>query len=235
MEIARVNDWLARTQPASVWGGGTVQLVADTEAEDVMHLRGVALHYDQSAHVTVGGQSLTVQVRPGAARDTLEAERLGTERDILLLHTHDMGRTLARSSNGSLSFSEADTRLDYQARLNLTVRAAVDAAAEVREGLLPHVSVGFSVAPGGGSWEETQDNCGDPQCVTLGQEIDTVVASSIRLYELSLVPQGAVIGTSVLAAQNRIRPEQAEPAKIPVTMDRIARILEYRETFGGGL
>ena len=140
------------------------------------------------------------------------APTAGGERDILLLHTHDMARPLGRTALNTLSFEDGEESVAYEATLDTSVTSVAMAAEEVRAGLLNHASIGFWIAKG--EWADIKDNCADPQCAKAGLEIYALVAEEVGLYELSLVPQGACIGTSAIAASRWAAYREDEPGKV---------------------
>ena len=204
-QLGKVNTFLTSLGTSPVWAGGTAKINAEVTDDDGRRFQpvdGVAVVYDRTVHL---GPWLNIILRAGAATEALAIATAGSERDILLLHTHDMARPLGRTSRNSLSFTDEPGRLLYAAQLDLGITSVREAAEEVSGGLLPHASIGFAITDG--EWNGVSDNCGDPTCRQTGLELDTLIAQRIVLYELSLVPQGACIGTSAIAAANRNSPD----------------------------
>ena len=203
-QLGKVNTFLTSLGTSPVWAGGTVraQAVAEGEEEDgYLPLSGIGVVYDRTVHIGW----FNILLRQGSFTESLGAATGGSERDILLLHTHDMARPLGRTSLDTLTFEDEAVRLRYAARLDLGITSVKLAAEEVQGGLLDHASVGFAVAEG--EYEAVIDNCGDPSCLKSGLEIGTIITTRAILYEMSLVSQGACIGTSAIAAANRNSPD----------------------------
>jgi len=226
---------LRAERPAPVWLGGTAQ--AGEAANEFLPIRGTAVVYDRPVHLGW----LTVLLRPGALGAAMVAPTAGGERDILLLHTHNMARPLGRTALNTLSFEDGADSVSYEATLDTSVTSIAMAAEEVRAGLLNHASIGFWVAKG--EFEAVIDNCGDPQCATVGLEKQMLIAEEVGLYELSLVAQGACIGTSAIAAsrwasyrEEESLPvtveERAESDLVAVSAHRVQQVLESARRHG---
>ena len=232
--LSAANRYLAEMRaekPAPVWAYGTAN--AGAEADGYQPVDGIAVVYDRAIHLGW----LTVLVRPGGVAAALSGNTAGMERDIMLLHTHRSDRPLGRTGLNTLSFSDGPAAVTFDASLDLSIGSVAAAAEEVRGGLLNHASIGFWVAKG--EWEGVVDNCGDPQCAKAGLEISMLIAEEVGLFELSLVPQGACIGTSAMAAarwadmESDVVEAVTEPAEeladvsglVPVDANRVTKVL----------
>lgn len=252
----RYLEELRAERPAPVWLGGTAQ--AGEIDGSVMSISGTAVVYDRPVHLGW----LTVLLRPGALAEAMVAPTAGGERDILLLHTHNMARPLGRTALNTLTFQDEKEKVTYEATLDTSVTSVAMAAEEVRAGLLNHASIGFWVAEG--EFEAVVDSCGDPQCAKAGLEVRMLIAEEVGLYELSLVAQGACIGTSAMVASRweppsfvgfqhiedevtsvdpmghykeiRGQPEEAgselEPQLVPVSTQRVGKVLRSARKYG---
>jgi len=168
--------------------------VEAAEDEDGLPIvRGMAVDYNRVAYF---GRKDRVAVAPGAAAKRLEARLASKQRDVLALIAHDPGRPIGRTANGSLKFEDTEEGLTYTLSIDTNDPEAVSAHAKVKSGVMDSASIGFFVREA----SETKMSDNSPDSPAPGEEVDVELASDIDIFEVSLVPHGAMGGASAFTA-----------------------------------
>ena len=140
-------------------------------------LTALLLPYGQTSMDT--GNPYGERFMAGAFRKTIK-DRMGSKRPLLLFRAHDHKRPVGRAE------TLKDTPDGPLAEFRLARTAAGDEALqEVKEGMLPEVSVGFRAI---------QERVGDDGAREVREA---------ALHEVSLVPMGAYSGAQVLALRDQ--------------------------------
>lgn len=161
--------------------------------------------------IVTGQESLDL----GGFREVVSPEALrsavANATDVQLLLGHNANQILARQSNGSLGLAVDNHGLRFEASLP-DVSWARDAAELIRQGLVKGASFGFKILKD--SWSS------DGRLRTLRE---------IELFEISLTPSPAYVGTSVglrqLATRSIARDESSfvSPRAVAATNTALAR------------
>jgi len=117
------------------------------------------------------------RIAPGAFTQSLK-----NNPDVLAYYSHDPSKILGRVSSGSLAIQDSSTALRFTCKLPDTSWAN-DVIALASRGDLHSMSFGFSLLPGGDTWEQ------------IGSEIIRTVTAA-TLYEISVVGDPAYKSSS---------------------------------------
>lgn len=122
--------------------GGDIERRAFAEVRAAgRRIEGYAATFNSEAKI--GG--FVEVIAPGAFRDALEG-------DVLAMLDHDPGKVLGRTRSGTLRLSEDSKGLAFSLDLPDT-QAGRDVIALAERGDLGGMSFGFTVPPGGDSWQ----------------------------------------------------------------------------------
>lgn len=155
-------------------------------------IKGTALSYGQVGYVS---NSFYPQfIEAGAASEMLAKRQDSPTRDIVLRKAHQVGTEIARTSKGTLKFTDGES-LTYEATLDLTDPDALSAYRKIDNGNWAACSIGYGIIDG--EIVEVKDNSVDAQLLegTPAAEVKDLVtavkATLIDIRELSLVAHGA--------------------------------------------
>lgn len=141
-------------------------------------LEGYAAVFGEEADI---GGDFTEVVQAGAFADSLREHP-----DVPAVHSHDMGRPLARVSAGSLELHEDSIGLRFKMHVDRRTRDGEDIYHLVRSGVIFQMSFSFSTLDD--DWFARQGDV-------------LRVLKAVRLYEISPVVLPAYTGTSIQTAR----------------------------------
>lgn len=153
--------------------GGRIEIRKN--ADGTRSINGQAVVYNTLSQ-DLGG--FTEKIAPGAFTRSLKSNP-----DVLCLYDHSSANILGRVSSGTLVINDGPKSLGFRCKLPNT-STANDLTALMDRGDLSAMSFGFSVVPGGDTWEQV----GDSVIRTVNEAI---------LYEVSVVGQPAYLSSSV--------------------------------------
>ena len=178
-------------------------------------LRGIAVPYDKRSREFWGGWYEIIE--RGAGRNTLTGP---ADWDLQLLRSHNRDAVLARTGAGTLTLTDTERGVEFEAELRADTQINRDTVADILAGNLGHMSFGFE--PVKERWRELPD----------GKE--EVVVEEIILHEISIVTQPAYgNATSVLVRDSAGERWKARQREKSLAVDR-ARARALR-TKGKGL
>ncbi|WP_125702400.1 phage major capsid protein [Lacticaseibacillus daqingensis] len=163
-------------------------ITRDTSDDGVMKISGYGAVFNQPAQA----DSFVEYMRPEA----LDGVDLS---GVLLLYAHDSKNILARADSGNLSLKVDKQGLAFTATLPDTTLGH-DTYSNIQAGNIKGCSIGFSITPGGDSWEQL-----DGKTTHIINKIDKVV-------EVSLTPIPAYTETSVTVQRDLEHFESEEHA-----------------------
>jgi hypothetical protein len=163
------------------------------EEEGKRYLEGYASIFEQrSKPIFENNKLFTEVVKRQAFDDILKSENL----NVILTFNHDRGKVMARTKSGTLQLSTDERGLRFKAEVPNTTLGN-DVYELVKRGDLFENSFGFIVKPGDEQW--TRD---------LSGETTHVINKISRLYDVSVVVDGAYANTEIIA---RNETERLEP------------------------
>ena len=174
-----------------------LQIRESGSGDGSLHLQGHAAVFDQLSH-DLGG--FRERITPGAFRDVLEHDP-----DVHLVHQHDMGRVMARTTSQTLELSEDDTGLRVWASLDPQITYVADLARAMERGDVDQMSFAFTV--GRDSWTIEHEDDDDERVI---RTIERVAG----LYDVSVVAQGAYPQTD--ASLRGLLEAAIESGRVPI-------------------
>lgn len=151
--------------------------------------------YNVAGGPTLGGWSETIQ--RGAWTDSLTEGR-----NLALLYAHDNAKVAATTRAGTLTVTEDDIGLAVRANLNTRVQWLADLAAQIEDGTIDEMSVGFYVPPGGSQWSAGYDE----RTITRARLVEaTIVWAGANGATFATVNRNAANPVALRAAAARLR------------------------------
>lgn len=142
-------------------------------------ISGYAAKYNvESRLLSESGKMFTEVLAQGAFRDV-------TSNDVYLTFNHNRDQVFARTTNGTLTLTEDEVGLRFQAELNDTT-GAIDLYKMVERGDVFENSFAFTVDATGQSWNRAAD----------GRTVRTI-SRVTRLFDVSVVTHAAYPDTEV--------------------------------------
>lgn len=150
--------------------------------DDAMTVEGYAVLFEQPQTYQWGAETYTETISRGAL-DSADMKRV-----VMRYNHNDTVFAMARVKNGSLMLTTDEFGLKIRAKL-IDTQSNRDLYRMIRDGLIDEMSFAFTVAPGGDTWEYSDD-------------FETVKRTINRIetvYDVSAVDNGFYENTSIYA------------------------------------